>query len=53
MGLDIRYARSGEVLVSQTVKGLVAGAGLAFTDRGAAELKGVPGGWRLFAVADG
>ena len=43
----------GEVLVSQTVKDLVAGAGLAFTDRGAAQLKGVPGDWRLYAVADG
>jgi hypothetical protein len=30
----------------------VAGSGLAFEDRGAAELKGVPGQWRLFAVAD-
>jgi len=46
-------AEGGEVLVSQTVKDLVAGAGLAFTDRGAAELKGVPGDWRLYAVADG
>jgi class 3 adenylate cyclase/pimeloyl-ACP methyl ester carboxylesterase len=45
-------AEGGEVLVSQTVKDLVAGAGLAFTDRGAAELKGVPGDWRLYAVAD-
>jgi class 3 adenylate cyclase len=46
-------AEGGEVLVSQTVKDLVAGAGLAFTDRGAAELKGLPGDWRLYAVADG
>jgi len=44
---------AGEVLVSQTVKDLVAGAGLAFTDRGAVQLKGVPGDWRLYAVADG
>jgi pimeloyl-ACP methyl ester carboxylesterase/class 3 adenylate cyclase len=36
-------AQPGEVLVSQTVKDLVAGSGLAFQDRGAAELKGVPG----------
>jgi pimeloyl-ACP methyl ester carboxylesterase len=43
-------ARPGEVLVSQTVKDLVAGSGLEFEDRGAAELKGVPGEWRLFAV---
>lgn len=44
-------AGPGEVLVSQTVKDLVAGSGLEFEDRGAAELKGVPGEWRLFAVA--
>jgi class 3 adenylate cyclase len=44
-------AGPGEVLVSQTVKDLVAGSGLAFEDRGAAELKGVPGDWRLYAVA--
>jgi class 3 adenylate cyclase len=43
-------ARPGEVLVSQTVKDLVAGSGLAFDDRGVAELKGVPGTWQLFAV---
>ncbi len=42
----------GEVLVSQTVKDLVAGSGLRFDDRGTAELKGVPGEWRLYAVAD-
>jgi hypothetical protein len=40
------------VLVSQTVKDLVAGSGLAFEERGTAELKGVPGEWRLYAVAD-
>jgi pimeloyl-ACP methyl ester carboxylesterase len=43
-------AGAGEVLVSQTVKDLVAGSGIEFADRGAAELKGVPGEWRLFAV---
>ncbi len=43
-------AQPGEVLVSQTVKDLVAGSGIEFADRGAAELKGVPGEWRLFAV---
>jgi pimeloyl-ACP methyl ester carboxylesterase len=43
-------ARPGEVLVSQTVRDLVAGSGLAFEERGVAELKGVPGEWRLFAV---
>jgi class 3 adenylate cyclase len=44
-------AGPSEVLVSQTVKDLVAGSGLAFADRGEHELKGVPGRWRLFAVA--
>jgi class 3 adenylate cyclase len=43
-------AGPGEVLVSQTVKDPVAGSGISFSDRGAAELKGVPGEWRLFAV---
>jgi pimeloyl-ACP methyl ester carboxylesterase len=43
-------AAAGEVLVSQTVKDLVAGSGIGFEDRGTAELKGVPGEWRLFAV---
>jgi class 3 adenylate cyclase len=42
----------GEVLVSQTVKDLVAGSGLSFVDRGIADLKGVPGEWRLYAVVD-
>jgi class 3 adenylate cyclase len=46
-------AAPSEVLVSQTVKDLVAGSGLAFDDRGEHELKGVPGTWRLYAVADG
>ena len=44
-------AGPGEVLVSSTVKDLVAGSGIEFEERGAAELKGVPGEWRLFAVA--
>jgi class 3 adenylate cyclase len=44
-------AAAGEVLVSQTVKDLVAGSGIAFDDRGPAELKGVPGEWRLYSVA--
>ncbi len=43
-------AAPGEVLVSQTVKDLVAGSGLEFDDRGQHVLKGVPGNWRLFAV---
>jgi pimeloyl-ACP methyl ester carboxylesterase len=44
-------ARAGEVLVSNTVKDLVAGSGIGFEDRGTQTLKGVPGEWRLFAVA--
>jgi pimeloyl-ACP methyl ester carboxylesterase len=44
-------AGPGEVLVSQTVKDLVAGSGIEFHDRGGAELKGVPGEWRLYEVA--
>jgi len=44
-------AGAGEVLVSETVKGIVAGSGLRFEDRGEHQLKGVPDRWRLFAVA--
>ena len=44
-------AQPGEVLVSQTVKDLVTGSGLALTDRGVHELKGVPEAWRVFLVA--
>ena len=44
-------AQPGEVLVSSTVKDLVAGSGLEFDDRGVHELKGVPGEWRLYAVS--
>lgn len=43
------HAAPGEILVSQTVKDLVAGSGLAFRDRGAHQLKGIPGDWRLHA----
>ena len=43
-------AGAGRVLVSQTVKDLVAGSGIEFSERGLSELKGVPGDWRLFAV---
>ena len=46
-------AQAGEVLVSSTVKDLVAGSGIEFEDRGERELKGVPGEWRLYAVVDG
>lgn len=43
-------AGAGEVLVSSTVKELVIGSGIEFSDRGTHELKGVPGTWRIFAV---
>jgi pimeloyl-ACP methyl ester carboxylesterase/class 3 adenylate cyclase len=43
-------AAPGEVLVSRTVKDLVAGSTLRFEDRGDAELKGVPGRWGLYAL---
>ena len=46
------HAIASEVLVSQTVKDLVAGSGLAFEDAGEHDLKGVPGSWRLYRVAD-
>jgi hypothetical protein len=45
-------AGPGEVLVSQTVKDLVAGSGIEFAEHGTAELKGVPREWKLYAVAD-
>jgi class 3 adenylate cyclase len=44
------HASAGEVLVSSTVKDLVAGSGIEFRERGVAELKGVPGKWRLYSV---
>ena len=43
-------AGSSEVLVSSTVKDLVAGSGIELDDRGEHELKGVPGTWRIYAV---
>ena len=43
-------AGAGEVLVSRTVKELVAGSGLRFEDRGSQTLKGVPGDWQIYAV---
>ena len=43
-------AGPSEVLVSRTVRDLVAGSGLRFRDRGSPALKGVPGEWSLFAV---
>jgi class 3 adenylate cyclase len=44
-------ADAGEVLVSRTVKDIVAGSGIQFSDRGAHTLKGVPDTWQLHAVA--
>jgi class 3 adenylate cyclase len=43
-------ARPSEVLVSDTVKNLVAGSGIAFEDRGTHPLKGVPDEWRIWAA---
>jgi class 3 adenylate cyclase len=43
-------ARPGEVLVSRTVKDLVAGSGISFTDGGIRELADIPGQWPVFAV---
>ncbi len=44
-------AGAGEVMVSSTVRDLVAGSGLTFEDRGERELKGVPGTWQLYAAS--
>jgi pimeloyl-ACP methyl ester carboxylesterase len=46
----IGLAEADEVLVSRTVKDLVTGSGIAFTDRGTHELKGVPDVWQMYAV---
>ena len=45
-------ASAGDIVVSSTVRDLVAGSGIGFLDRGGHALKGVPGRWKLFAVAD-
>ena len=45
-----QQAQPSQVLVSSTVKDLVAGSDLEFEDRGEHDLKGVPGTWRLFSV---
>jgi class 3 adenylate cyclase len=45
------HAGSSQVLVSQTVKDLVAGSGIVFTDAGVRELKGVPDAWHLYAAS--
>jgi class 3 adenylate cyclase len=44
-------AGPNDVLVSSTLRDLVIGSGIEFEDRGTHELKGVPGDWRLFAIA--
>jgi class 3 adenylate cyclase len=44
-------AQPGEVLVTSTVKDLVAGSGIEFHDRGEHQLKGVPDAWHLFGIA--
>ena len=46
----VRKAAPGEVMVTATVKDMVAGAGVEFTDEGVHALRGIPGEWRLFAV---
>jgi class 3 adenylate cyclase len=48
----VARASAGEVLVSSAVRDLVVGSGIEFADRGVHELKGVPGEWRLLAVAE-
>jgi class 3 adenylate cyclase len=48
----VSLARPNEVLVSSTVKDLVAGSGIEFNDRGEHQLKGVPATWKLFALKD-
>jgi class 3 adenylate cyclase len=47
------HADAGEVLVTRTVKDLVAGSGIEFADRGQTRLKGVPDEWQLYAIAGG
>jgi pimeloyl-ACP methyl ester carboxylesterase len=46
------FATAGEVLVSQTVKDLVAGSGIELAERGEHDFKGVPGSWRVYAAVD-
>ena len=45
-------AGPGDILVSSTVKDVVVGSATRFEDRGQHSLKGVPGEWRLFSLAD-
>jgi class 3 adenylate cyclase len=44
-------ASPGQVLVSEMVRGMMVASGIQFEDQGEHELKGVPGTWKLFAVA--
>jgi class 3 adenylate cyclase len=46
----VTLAAPGEVLVSETVRGLIMGSGIPLSERGTHVLKGVPDEWRLFAV---
>jgi len=46
----VAFAQPSEILVSQTVKDMVAGSGLRFATRGTRELKGIEGSWHLYAV---
>ena len=46
-------AGAREVLVSSTVKELITGSGIELADRGAHELKGVPGEWRIYSATNG
>jgi class 3 adenylate cyclase len=45
-------ATTGEILVTSTVRDLVAGSGIAFADHGQHELKGIPDAWRVYGVED-
>ena len=48
----VALADTGEVLVSSTVKDLVVGSELHFTERGVHALRGVPGEWRVYSLAE-
>ena len=50
VGARVSAGGAGEVLVSSTVKDLIAGSRLRFADRGAHQLKGLPDDWNLYAV---
>ena len=51
VGARVAHSRPrGEILVSQTVKDIIAGSGIRLEDRGGAVLKGLPGEWQLYRV---